>query len=380
MAHQHVPFIFGRIASGADFTDREKEREQLVANFVSKINTVLASPRRWGKSSLVARAAKEAAHKNSKIRFCFIDLFNVRTEEEFYQLLAGELIKAASGKWEERLQDTKKFFSRIVPKINLSPDSTQEFSFSLDWKELKRNPDEIINLPETISKAKGITMIVCIDEFQNIGYFEEPLALQKKLRSHWQHHKHAAYCLYGSKRHVLMEVFSSPSMPFYKFGDLLFLEKIEKEYWIKFIVKRFADTGKKITSDLAASIADMMENHPFYVQQFAQSCWLRTTKNCDERIVAAAFEAMLTQNSILFQAMVDGLSNTQVNFLRALCDDAEQFSSRDILMKYNLGTSANINRIKQALTNKEIIDTLAKKITLHDPLFKRWLQQYYFKK
>lgn len=295
-------------------------------------------------------------------------------------MLAEQLIKASSTKWEERMKDTKQFFRNIIPKINLSPDPLQEFSFSLDWKDVKRHPDEIINLPETISKEKGISVIVCIDEFQNIAHFDDPLALQKKLRAHWQHHKRASYCLYGSKRHVLMEVFSSPSMPFYKFGDVMFLEKIAKEYWEKFIVKRFSDTGKKISPELAGRVADSMENHPFYVQQFAQNCWLRTSKNCDGKTLDAAFEAMLAQNSVLFQSMVDGLSNTQVNFLRAMCDEVEQFSSQEIITAYRLGTSGNINRIKQALANKEIIDTLGQKIILLDPLFKRWLQKIYFRK
>ncbi|HXH18678.1 MAG TPA: hypothetical protein VNJ07_06305 [Chitinophagales bacterium] len=92
----------------------------------------------------------------------------------------------------------------------------------------------------------------------------------------------------------------------------------------------------------------------------------------------AAFEAMLAQNSVLFQSMVDGLSNKQVNFLKAMRDEVEQFSSQEVITAYRLGTSGNINRIKQALAGKEIIDTLGQKITLLDPLFKRWLQKIYF--
>lgn len=51
-------------------------------------------------------------------------------------------------------------------------------------------------------------------------------SLWKHLRSHWQRHGHVAYCLYGSKRHMMLEVFTNPSMPFYKFGNLMFLKKI----------------------------------------------------------------------------------------------------------------------------------------------------------
>ena len=378
MSKEGAPFVYGKIAAGADFTDRELERAHLVSNFSSLINTILISPRRWGKSSLVAKAAKDAMVKNPKLRFCFIDLFNVRTEAEFYKLLAEQVIRTSSSKWDERLEDTKKFLRNILPKISISPDPAQEFSFSLDMKEIRRKPDEIINLAETISKAKKISIIVCVDEFQNLSHFDNPLAVQKKLRSHWQHHERAGYCLYGSKRHMLMDVFSNPSMPFYKFGEVIYLEKIARKYWVKFIVKRFSDTGKKISPVLAAEIAGRMENHPFYVQQLAQGCWLRSPKTCSEALLNQAFEAMLTQNGILFQSMVDRLSNTQVNFLRAMCDEVEQFSAQKTLSKYQLGSSANVSRIKEALVGKEIIETLGNQIVLLDPLFKRWLQNIYF--
>ena len=55
-----TPFIFGKIATEKNFTDREKETADLVQNFMSLINTIIISPRRWGKSSLVNKAAKLA--------------------------------------------------------------------------------------------------------------------------------------------------------------------------------------------------------------------------------------------------------------------------------------------------------------------------------
>ena len=81
-----TPFIFGKIATEKNFTDREKETADLVQNFMSLINTIIISPRRWGKSSLVNKAAKLAMAQDSNLRICHIDLFNVRSEEHFYSL------------------------------------------------------------------------------------------------------------------------------------------------------------------------------------------------------------------------------------------------------------------------------------------------------
>ena len=187
-----TPFIFGKIATNKNFTDREKETANLVQNFMSLINTIIISPRRWGKSSLVNKAAKLAMAQESNLRICHIDLFNVRSEEHFYSLLAQKVIAATSTKWEEA----------------------------------KHNPDEVLDLAEKIAKKKGLKIVICIDEFQNITEFSDPDYFQKKLRSHWQLHQNVAYCLYGSKRHMMMEVFTNSSKPFYKFGNLMFLNKI----------------------------------------------------------------------------------------------------------------------------------------------------------
>ena len=46
---ENKPFIFGVATSGDNFTDREKETGRLLSNFRHGVNTVLISPRRWGK-------------------------------------------------------------------------------------------------------------------------------------------------------------------------------------------------------------------------------------------------------------------------------------------------------------------------------------------
>ena len=84
-----------------------------------------------------------------------------------------------------------------------------------------------------------------------------------------------AYILYGSKKHMMLNIFGEYKSPFYKFGDIMFLPKISKADWQDYIVSRFRDTGKNIQSDIAGYIAQMVDNHPYYVQQLAQLSWLR---------------------------------------------------------------------------------------------------------
>jgi len=272
----------------------------------------------------------------------------------------------------------KIFLSHLLPKINFSPDSQAEISFGVEWETLQKSPDEILNLPETIAKAKKIGVIVCIDEFQSIGDFPESLAFQRKLRSHWQHHHNVAYCLYGSKRSMLLDIFSNSAMPFYKFGDMMFLQKISNQNWGKFIEKRFEDTNKEISIEQAEYLAKLVDNHSYYVQQLAQQAWLRTERACSREIIDEALQSIKNQLSLLFVGQVETLTSKQINFLKAVVDGETAFSSQGNLKKYRLGSSANVKKIKTTLISREIIDVTPQNVDILDPIFKLWLKEDFF--
>ena len=376
---KQTPFVYGRIADINNFTDRENESRVLYQNFTSLVNTILISPRRWGKTSLVNSVAKGLMKDNKKVKVCLMDIFNVRNENEFYVQLAQCVLKTTSSKWEEFTENAKQFLSHLLPKVTFSPDSQAEISFGIGWEELQKNPDDILNLAETIAKKKNIKIIICIDEFQSISDFENPEAFQRKLRSHWQTHQQVSYCLYGSKRHMLMDIFSNNSMPFYKFGDIMFLEKINNKIWGEFIEKRFDETKKKITTDDAEYLAGLVENHPYYVQQLAQQSWLRTAKICSKKIIDESCEGIKSQLSLLFVSLIESLTTSQINFLHAIVENETVFGSQENLKKYKLKTTANVARAKESLLSKEIIDITLQKVEIQDPFFKIWLKTDYFK-
>ena len=373
-----LPFIFGKSSDNVNFTDREEEIARLEMNFKSLVNTTIISPRRWGKTSLVENVVEKIRTENKDMRVCVLDIFNVRSESEFYEHFARGVLKGTSSRWEEMAENAKAFLSHLLPKITFSPDSQAEISFGVGWETLQKSPDEILNLPETIAKAKKVSIIVCIDEFQSIGGFSESLAFQRKLRAHWQHHHNVGYCLYGSKRTMLLDIFSNASMPFYKFGDIMFLQKISNKKWGEFIKKRFEDTGKQITVEQGEYLARLVDNHPYYVQQLAQQSWLRTQTVCSKTIIDESLQSIKNQLSLLFIGQIETITATQINFLKAIIDGQTAFASQENLRKYRLGSSANLKKIKNALISREIIDISAQKVEILDPVFQLWLKEDFF--
>lgn len=84
---------------------------------------------------------------------------------------------------------------------------------------------------------------------------------------------------------MLAEIFENKSMPFYKFGETHFLNKINELYWIEYICRQFSATGKSISNELSARIAAMMENHPYFVQMFAKNVWQNTDIICSLEVI-----------------------------------------------------------------------------------------------
>lgn len=368
-----TPFIYGIATDKLHFTDREAETKRLKLNFENGINTIIISPRRWGKTSLVNHVA-DIMSDNKNLKIVRIDAFACRNPEDFYKLLATEIIRQTFSKTEEWFENAKHFISSLVPSISVSADPMNPVSLS--FNSIKNNyGEDILSLPERIASEKGIHIIVCIDEFQQIGEFANSLTFQKKLRSVWQLQHHTSYCLYGSKRHLLVNMFQKRSYPFYKFGDTLFLERIPIEYWQKYITAKFQETNKNISTKYIEDIYKYVDGNSSYIQQLSWIIWSKTDDEVTDSIMQISKSDLLMQNHALFYEQISNLTSYQLHFLMALlAGKANELNKKDVINQFNLGSSANIAVIKKALLKKELIDIVGKTLTFADPIMPHWLK------
>ena len=368
------PFIFGVATSGENFTDREAETKRLLTNFRHGVNTILISPRRWGKTSLVQKVCRLA--QSDKLRVVYMDAFSCRSERDFCDAFASAVLKQTSTKAEEWLESVKLFLSRVSPKISLGPDPMTDFSISLEMNPKREEVDEILQLPEKIARKRGWRIVVCVDEFQQIAEFTDSKAFQKKLRSVWQLQESVSYCLFGSKKHLMNELFEKKSLPFYKFGDAIYLQKIGTADWVDYIRSRFEATGKRVSRELAEKICQRADNHSSYVQQLAWLVWTHTEDEATEQDFDNAWRDIVDQNTPLFKKQTESLTTYQMNFLRAVVDGvSDEFTTQEVLRKYQLGTSANVSAVKRALEKKELIEVEKRQVVIPDPILKEWLKR-----
>ena len=374
------PFIYGSTVSNLAFTNRVKETEKLFYNLTSGINTTIISPRRWGKSSLVEKVFNQINKREKNIKTVVIDLFSVQSEDEFLEVFAKEVVKASSSKWEEWVKTSKEIFKKIIPKISFGIDPQNEFNLSFELEDLIRHKDEILNLPEVIAKKKKIRFIIALDEFQNIATFKNYEVLEKSMRSKWQRQKNVTYCLYGSKRHMMTDIFDNSSKPFYRFGDIMLLEKIAKEDWIKFIILSFKNTGKYISKEMAGKITELMKNHSWYVQQLSHYTWYQTQKETNVRDLNVSLQELINANTPLFQRDIESLSKTQLNLLKAIAMKERKLTSVAVMKKYKLGTPRNVSKNKINLLKNDSINQVNGLYEFLDPVFELWFLKQFFNK
>lgn len=368
-------FVYGISVAGNNFTDRVKESHRLKMNFENGLNVVLISPRRMGKTSLVHRV-QEIVNPDI-VQTVYLDIYDCRSEYDFYNKFAVALMKQTANKMELAIENIKRFLVRLTPKISFSPDPVSDYSISLGITPKEYSPEEILALPELLAQRIGKHIVVCIDEFQQIGEWQDSLIVQKRLRGVWQHQQHVSYCLFGSKQHMMTNLFQNKRMPFYQFGEPNYLHPIPTEDWIPFIQSKFAEKGLTIDAQYVSQICELVENQSSYVQQLSWNVMLNTEDVVSEQEIKLGVEDLLAQCTPLFMEQISALSNYQLNFLRAIIDGQHnQWTSKEVLSKYHLGTKSNISKIQKTLVEKDFVEQREDGFYLADPVLQIWLKQH----
>ena len=370
------PFQFGTLATKENFIDRNEDRAMLKQLLTSHINVMLISPRRWGKSSLVKRSMEELTLEENDIKVCFIDAFSISSETEFYRTFASKVIECASSKFEKWAEDAKNLLNGVIPQLVIKDQVTDFMAFDIKFKPEEKDKLTILQLPETLAKKKGIKIIVCIDEFQQLSNLAEYKDMEGKMRSVWQQQEKTTYCLYGSKRHMMMDIFNNSNNPFYRFGQVVFLDKITKNNWMPFIIEGFRKTNKHISEDYASQICDIVECHSWYLQQLSFFIWTKTEKEVTVDDFNYGVKQLLNINTPMFQSDSNKLTPAQLELLRAIAAGETKFSSAEVNSKYNLGNPNTLAKNKRSLQEQDIIEK-TKDNTFHfvDPIFKLWIEK-----
>lgn len=366
------PFIYGVSVGGDNFTGRVEESRRLRAAFEHGLNSILISPRRMGKTSLVRKVIDEV--RGGQLRVVYLDIYSCRSEMDFCERFAAAVVRQTAGRMEVAMQYVRDFLSRLSPRVAFSPEPLQDYSLSLTLSPATFDADELLALPQRIAERQGCHTVVCIDEFQQVGTWADTLGSQKRMRGIWQHQRDVSYCLFGSRQHMLTQLFQNPRMPFYQFGDIMHLPPIALADWVPFIQRHFASEGKSISPVFVQRICEAVGYNSSYVQQLSWNVLLNTEREVDEAVFQASLTDLVNQSEPLFVTQTEGLTAYQMNFLGALCEGVTtDLTSRETLSRFRLGSKSNIDRIRRTLLERDLIALTPSGIAIADPVLQLWL-------
>lgn len=313
------PFTHNTIATGSDFLSRKKDISHLVSIIADGRHAVIYEPPRTGKSSLVHMALGQYAQKPGYL-IKNISLLNIIDPEDFLHLM-----------------------------------------------------EEIRSLPPSPRP------IVYIEEFQNILRINGWEKLLHSMEKEMQKPDAPAYVISGSGVNAMKLIFEYRKF-FYRMYERVCLSCIDEKVISDHIIKTFQRVGRVVEPHQTEFIYNISDGHPWYIWQLANCCFNLTKGYLSDSLLAEAVDTVLYTHFVRFQETVDCLSRYQLYLLRAIFDGVTKVSSTEVINTYRLNSSANVHRLKEALTKKEVIvfDTRDTPQII-DPMFRVWLDRFYFK-
>lgn len=367
------PFITNGYVSAKYFCDRIIETETLTRYITNGNNVALISPRRLGKTGLIEHCFHQKQIAAEYYTF-LIDIYATKNLQEF----VFELGKGILNTLKPRGKKTWEVFLDCLSSLrtSISFDFSGNPGWSLEMGDIKTPTvtlDEIFHYLERADKP----CLVAIDEFQVVSKYPEN-NVEALLRTHIQHCKNTKFIYAGSQRHMMGEIFASPTRPFYQSTAIMNLSPIDEQIYIKFIQKHFEDNDKKITETTVHSIYDRFEGITWYIQFVANSLYALTATGeiCTDDRVNIAISNILAQLNFTYSSLLFQLPPRQKEVLMAICKEgkAKEITSSKFLRTYKL-TASSVQGAIKGLLDKDFVTNELGEYSVYDKFFEIWLKE-----
>ena len=351
------PFKFGVLVDDEFFTDRINELKEVQWTLNSANHLILISPRRFGKSSLVAKAVKASG------RPCIsLNMQNILNVEDLASKMLREILRLYPM---ERIRHLMSHF-RIIPTVSTNPvTNVIDVSFQPVMNSIVLLEDAMA-LMEKVSTGNK-KLIVVLDEFQEILNIRK--GLDKQLRSIMQEQQHLNYILLGSQESMMTEIFERKKSPFYHFGKLMYLDKIPYEDFRKYISDRLPLKKHTKLDSIVEEILAFTNLHPYYTQQLSAQVWdMMTYDHLIDGVVGEAINMIVRTHDLDFERLWLNMNRTDRFIMMSLSNGVNPLQNRQV------ATSTSFSGIKRLMKAGFVIRL--KDYEIEDPFFKEWIIKF----
>jgi hypothetical protein len=372
------PFTFGALALDRAFTDREAEIRELVSDMQNGQDALVYAPRRYGKSSLVLRAAQRAMRKGILVGYC--DLMRTPTKERFAAALAKTIysdLETAAGQAIERA--TRLFRGlRITPTMEVDPvDGSLRFVFHAGRRraDIDDTIEALLALPAQIAAERKRRAVLVFDEFQEILTLDRHFP--NLMRAVFQEQPEVGHVYLGSKRHVLERIFEDENEPFWRSAKRLEIGLIAPAAFARYLRDRFEDTEKGIDDDALNRLLEATAGHPYGTQELAYFLWELVPTGHFARLsdVETALAQVLRSEHNHFAKLWDDAPHAQRLLMLALAEEpTRSLYAADYAERHDLPAKPALQRAIGALLTKEIAARDQGRVyRIVEPFFADWL-------
>ena len=359
------------------FCDREFETSVLRSNILNGRNTVLISPRRMGKSGLIAHVIREQSLAEAYSTFT-LDLFPTTSLAEMILLLSNEIVGKMKSKDERFLARFVSVVKSLRPGVKMNPVSG-ELEFNLSLGEIIRPQESLEEIFRYLNESPK-PCIVALDEFQQIAEYPEK-NVTALLRSHVQKCTNARFIFAGSSRRMMDKLFNSPSEPFYMSCSPLFLDVIDREKYWEFTEKHFEEAGITISRECFDIVYTMFEGHTWYVQRILNELFERAQNSLliTPDVISETVDYVVKLNRKAFEDQFRAYSETQKALLIAIAKErhAEGITSIAFVRKHSLKSPSTVQSAARQLYEKEVITKNDMSYSITNRFFAIWLSNVY---
>lgn len=368
------PFVLGKDIPEELFCDREMETQTLIKQITNGRNVALISSRRLGKSGLIHHCLKQEAIAANYHTF-YVDLYATSTLADLVQTLGNEVYRSLKSK---SAQFADRFFSMVQSlRMGFSVDGMSgEPTFSIGVGEI-HSPETTLHEIFSYLEAADKPCLVAVDEFQQIGEYQEK-NIEALLRTHIQRCHNTSFIFSGSKRHIMSNMFNSPSKPFYQSAITMGLAPIPIDVYTEFACRMFAERNRRITEDAVHTVYERNEGYTWFVHMMLNELYSMTDPGCTctQNDIPTAERNILQLQEIAYESTLSMLSAKQRQVLFAVAREgyAQNVTSSAFIKKYHLASASSLQTALGALVDKSIVIRTDNGCRLEDFFFAMWLR------
>ena len=372
------PFRVGGTVVGEFFTNRADEIRRIMAALKEpQAKLLVYGPRRMGKSSVLETCVRRLESEGKPALMA--DLSATTTVSDMATRILQAAVRQLRSTWENVLSD---LVSHLRLNVKVVAEAGGQPTISLDVsrrsapvEEQRVSLAEALDAIDRLAEAKGRTIAIVLDEFQEIHRFGGEDA-EWHLRGVIQGQKNVSYVVAGSRESLILEM-TGQKRAFFKLFELMPFGPIAENHMERWIESRMESHGVE-PAGCGRRIIELARPRTRDIVQLARAVFQlgAATGTVEPESVSQAFDQIVDEEHDLFLAEWERQTALQQNVLRAISAGEEKLFSEAVREQYGLRGTSYVAAALDSLIERDLVNKRDARYAFDSPFLRRWVARH----